>query len=424
MFTPATLAIVILLLAIISFLTEKIPVNLTIMLTMIVLVLTGLVTPQEAVAGFASKTILMLIGVMIVGSALFETGVCDKIAAKVTEFAKTERKMMMAILVMTSILSAFVSNSGTVAVFIPIIMGICASTSFSHSKLLMCAFLGSMAGGRMTLVGDAAINVLIGDQIIALGYPFGFFEISKIGVPLTLVMLVYMYFVGYKFLPDIPMKGGDDALFTQKAKKDVPKWKQQVSVIVMVLMFLGMIFEKQTGIPSYFVALMGAVADVLFGIFTEKQAYQLVSIKTVILLGGITPLATALKKTGAAQQIADLLITLIGGSTNVYFITVVIFLLTTIMTQFMSNVVTVTLLMPIVIAVAHSIGVIPSALIMVLGIASTMSILSPIACPPANLIYSYGGYKFSNYLKSNIGLCLVFMVNCIVLIPLIWPFYR
>lgn len=424
MFTPATLAIVILVLAIISFLTEKIPVNLTIMLTMIVLVLTGLVTPQEAVAGFASKTILMLIGVMIVGSALFETGVCDKIAAKVTEFAKTEQKMMMAILVMTSILSAFVSNSGTVAVFIPIIMGICASTSFSHSKLLMCAFLGSMAGGRMTLVGDAAINVLIGDQIIALGYPFGFFEISKIGVPLTLVMLVYMYFVGYKFLPDIPMKGGDDALFTQKAKKDVPKWKQQVSVIVMVLMFLGMIFEKQTGIPSYFVALMGAVADVLFGIFTEKQAYQLVSIKTVILLGGITPLATALKKTGAAQQIADLLITLIGGSTNVYFITVVIFLLTTIMTQFMSNVVTVTLLMPIVIAVAHSIGVIPSALIMVLGIASTMSILSPIACHPANLIYSYGGYKFSDYLKSNIGLCLVFMVTCIVLIPLIWPFYR
>ena len=103
--------------------------------------------------------------------------------------------------------------------------------------------------------------------------------------------------------------------------------------------------------------------------FTEKQAYQLVSIKTVILLGGITPLATALKKTGAAQQIADLLITLIGGSTNVYFITVVIFLLTTIMTQFMSNVVTVTLLMPIVISVAHSIGVIPSALVMVLGIA-------------------------------------------------------
>lgn len=423
MFTPATLAIIILVLAIISFLAEKIPVNLTIMLSLIVLVLTGLVTPKEAIAGFSSTTILMLIGVMIVGSALFETGVCDQIAEVVTRYAKTERKMMMAILVMASLMSAAVSNSGTVAVFIPIILGICSTAHYSHSKLLMCAFLGSMCGGRLTLVGDAAINVLIGDQIIKQGYPFGFFEISKIGLPLTLIMLVYMYFVGYRFLPDIPMKGFDDALFKAKNKQDVPKWKKNASILIMLVMFLGMIFEKQTGIPSYMVAIIGAVADVCCGIFTEKQAYQLVSIKTVILLGGITPLATALKKTGAAQQIADLLITLIGGSTNVYFITVVIFLLTTIMTQFMSNVVTVTLLMPIVISVAHSIGVIPSALVMVLGIASTMSILSPIACPPANLIYSYGGYKFSDYFKSNIGLCLVFLVTCIVMIPLFWPFY-
>lgn len=421
--SPSTLTIIILVCAVISFLMEKIPVNMTVMLTMIALVVTGLVTPKEAVAGFASTTILMLIGVVIVGSALFETGVCDKIAATVTRYAKTERQMIMAILLLASIMSAGLSNSGTVAVFIPIIMGICATTKFSHSKLLMAAFLGAMAGGRLTLVGDAAINVLIGDQIKELGYPFGFFEISKIGVPLTLIMLVYMYFIGYKFLPDIKMNSTDDQLFTSNEPKNAPRWKQIASVAVLFAVFVGMIFENQTGIPSYMVAIMGAVLDVLLGIFTEKQAYQLVSIKTVILLGGMTPLATALKNTGAAQQIADLLIKIIGGSTNVYFITIVIFLLTAIMTQFMSNVVTVTLLMPIVIAIANTIGVIPSALIMVLGIASTMSILSPIACPPANLIYSYGGYKFSDYLKSNIGMTIVFLMACVALIPLIWPFY-
>lgn len=91
----------------ISFLLEKIPVNMTVMLTLIALVLTRLVTPKEAVAGFASTTILMLIGVVIVGSALFETGVCDKIASVVTRFAKTERQMIMAILVLASIMSAW-----------------------------------------------------------------------------------------------------------------------------------------------------------------------------------------------------------------------------------------------------------------------------------------------------------------------------
>lgn len=423
MMEPSTLTIIILILAVISFLLEKIPVNMTVMLTMCALVLTGLVTPQEAVSGFASTTILMLIGVVIVGSALFETGVCDKVAAVVTRYAKTERQMIMAILILASIMSAGLSNSGTVAVFIPIIMGITASTDFSRSKLMMAAFLGSMAGGRLTLVGDAAVNVLIGDQIKALGQPFGFFEISKIGVPLTIIMLIYMYFIGYKFLPDRREFSDEDQIFAQGAKKDVPRWKQIASVAVLLAVFVGMIFEEQTGIPSYMVAIMGAVADVLLGIFTEKQAYNLVSIKTAILLGGMTPLATALKNTGAAQIMADMLIRLIGGSTNVYYITIVIFILTCVMTQFMSNVVTITLLMPIIIAIAETIGVVPSALLMVLCIASTMSILTPIACPPGNLIYAYGGYRFSDYVKSNIGLTLVFLVACIVMILLIWPLY-
>ena len=423
MMEPSTLTIIILILAVISFLLEKIPVNMTVMLTMCALVLTGLVTPQEAVSGFASTTILMLIGVVIVGSALFETGVCDKAAAVVTRYAKTERQMIMAILILASIMSAGLSNSGTVAVFIPIIMGITASTDFSRSKLMMAAFLGSMAGGRLTLVGDAAVNVLIGDQIKALGQPFGFFEISKIGVPLTIIMLIYMYFIGYKFLPDRREFSDEDQIFAQGAKKDVPRWKQIASVAVLLAVFVGMIFEEQTGIPSYMVAIMGAVADVLLGIFTEKQAYNLVSIKTAILLGGMTLLATALKNTGAAQIMADMLIRLIGGSTNVYYITIVIFILTCVMTQFMLNVVTITLLMPIIIAIAETIGVVPSALLMVLCIASTMSILTPIACPPGNLIYAYGGYRFSDYIKSNIGLTLVFLAACIVMIPLIWPLY-
>ena len=125
-------------------------------------------------------------------------------------------------MILSTIMSAGLSNSGTVAVFIPIIIGITATTSFSRSKLLMSAFLGAMAGGRLTLVGDAAVNVLIGDQIKELGQPFGFFEISKIGIPLTVIMLLYMYFIGYKFLPDIKIYNDESQIFTEKAPKDVP----------------------------------------------------------------------------------------------------------------------------------------------------------------------------------------------------------
>ena len=111
--SPATITIIILLIAVVLFVTEKLPVNLTILLTMVSLVLLKIVSPADAIKGFASTTILMLIGVMIVGSALFETGVCDMLSQKVVQFAKTERQMIMAILVMTTIMSAGLSNSGT-----------------------------------------------------------------------------------------------------------------------------------------------------------------------------------------------------------------------------------------------------------------------------------------------------------------------
>lgn len=420
--SPAVLVLIITAIAIILFVTEKIPVNLTIMLVMISLVVTKLVKPAEAVSGFASTTILMLIGVVIVGSALFETGVSDRIAEVVTKYAKTERIMITSILILSSFMSSFLSNSGTIAVFIPIIIGICQSINFSRSKLLMATFLGAMAGGRLTIVGDAAINVLIGNQIQELGYPFGFFEITKIGLPLTIIMVLYIYFIGYKFLPNVPILEKEGDVFSSM-KKTYDKKKQIISVVILIVVVIGMIFEKQTGIPSYMVAIIGAVLTAVFGIFKEKQIYQLVDIKTIILLGGMRPLALALDSTGASQIIANQLINIIGNSTNIYYITIIIFLLTTVMTQFMSNVVTVTLLMPIIIAIANTINVVPSALIMILCIGSTMSILTPIACPPANLIYSYGGYKFSDYFKSNWLLSVIFLIACVILIPIIWPIF-
>lgn len=420
--SAATITTIILLIAVVLFVTEKIPVNLTIMLTMAALVLLRIVPPAEAVSGFASTTILMLIGVMIVGSALFETGVCDMLSQRVVKFARTERQMLMCIMIMCTVMSAGLSNSGTVAVFIPVIIGIAAKTNFSRSKMLMVCFLGAMLGGRTTLVGDASINVLIGDQIKSLGSDFGFFEISKIGVPLAIVTIIYIYFIGHKFLP-VRTEFDDGAAIFESEAKTAPRWKQIASIVILLCVFAGMIFEKQTGIPAYMAAIIGAVADVLIGIFNEKQAYALVSVKTIILLGGMKAMATALSTTGAAQNIANLLIKMIGGSTNVYFITVLIFILTAVMTQFMSNVVTVTLLMPIIISIAATIGCRPEAMLMVLCIASTMSLLTPIACPPANLIYSYGGYKFSDYFKSNWLLVVLSMITCVVLIPLLWPLY-
>ena len=110
-----------------------------------------------------------------------------------------------------------------------------------------------------------------------------------------------------------------------------------------------------------------------------------------------------------------------GGTGNVYLITAVVFLVSCFMPQFTSNVVTINLLVPIVVAIGETLGVSPAALIVTATIAATCGYVSPVACPPATIIYGNGGFKFKDYGKCNWSLLLLTFVLCVVLLPMLWP---
>ena len=421
--TPAQITLIILAIAIVSFVWEKIPVPLTAMLAMTALVLLKIIKPAQAIAGFSNTTVILFTAMVVVGGGIFETGVSDKVARLVTKFAKTERQILIALFLVGTLMSAALNNTGTTAIFIPIIMGLAVSTGFSRSKMLMAMFLGVMSGGRLTLIGDATVNTIAQAAIVENGGVFEFFDIGKIGLPLTLLALIWLYFVGSKALPDKEPPANETNIFTGRERREAPMWKQVFSVAVLAFVFIGMIFTKEIGLPLYMIALLAGVALSAAGILRGKQVYDLIDMKTIFLYVGMLPLGAALKSTGAAQIIADAMIKLIGGSTNVYLITAITFAVACFMTQFMSNVVAITLLCPIVVAVAKTIGASPTALIATACIASTMGLVSPIACPPANIIYGYGGYKFTDYFKSNWSLVLLSLAMCVVFCPMIWPLY-
>ena len=117
MSNEAIFVIAVLCIAIILFVTEAIPVNLTIMLSACVLVIARIVSPADVVSGFASSTIIMIVAMMVVGGALFEVGVCDKIARIATRFAKTERQMIMGIYLITGAISSVMSDTASMCVY-------------------------------------------------------------------------------------------------------------------------------------------------------------------------------------------------------------------------------------------------------------------------------------------------------------------
>ena len=126
----------------------------------------------------------------IVGQALFETGMANKIGSLVTRFAKTERQCIIAVMLITGLMSGFLSNTGTAAVLIPVVIGIAAFSDFSRGKLLMPLVFAAALGGNLSIIG-APGNLIGTNALNELGIETGFFEYIGVGLPMLVFGILY-----------------------------------------------------------------------------------------------------------------------------------------------------------------------------------------------------------------------------------------
>ena len=357
-----TITLLFLLFAIVMFMWEKIPLGLTSMIVCVGLVVTGVLEWQTAFAGFIDSNVILFVAMFIVGGALFETGMANKIGGIVTHFAKTERQLIVAIMVIVGVMSGFLSNTGTAAILIPVVIGIAAKSGYSRSRLLMPLVFAAAMGGNLTLIG-APGNMIAQSGMEGIGLKFGFFDYAKVGVPILIVGIIYFAFIGYKFLPN--KEGSDEGIFDEsKDFSHVPKWKQYLSLVILLLTLVGMIFEEQLGIKLCVIGCIGALALMVTGVISEKDALASIDLKTIFLFGGTLSLAAALEQTGAGELIAEKVIGMLGDNPSPYVLTFVIFMLCCVMTNFMSNTATTALMVPIGISIAQGMGADPRAVLM------------------------------------------------------------
>ena len=309
-----TITLLFLVFTIISFILEKIPLGLTASICAIGLTLTGVVDVSTTFSQYVNSNVILCVGMFVVGQALFETGMANKIGGLVTRFARTERTLIIAIMVIVGVMSGFLSNTGTAAVLIPVVCGIADESGYSRSRLLMPLVFAAALGGNLSIIG-APGNLMGVNALQEMGLSTSFFMYAPVGVPMLLVGIIYFVFIGYRFLPD--GKGAVGATVEkQKDFSDVPKWKQTVSLIVLILVILAMIFEKQIGVSIEISACIGAIILVLVGVLSEKEALASIDLKVVFLFGGSLTLAKALDTTGAGELIADKIVGLLGADPN------------------------------------------------------------------------------------------------------------
>lgn len=419
--SPAVITLLFLAFAIVMFVMEKIPLSVTSMLVCLGLVVTGVLDWKTAFAGFVDSNVILFVAMFIVGGALFETGMANKIGGVVTYFAKTERQLIVAIMVIVGFMSGVLSNTGTAAVLIPVVIGIAAKSGFSRSRLLMPLVFAAAMGGNLSLIG-APGNLIAQSAMEEMGMKFGFFEYAKVGLPILIVGIIYFAFIGYKFLPN-KVNSEDSSFDETKDFKGVPKWKQYLSLIILILTLLGMIFEDQIGIKLCVTGGIGALALILTGVISEKDALKSIDLKTIFLFGGTLSLAAALAETGAGEMVADKVISFLGAKPSPYILTFVVFMLCCVLTNFMSNTATTALMVPICVSIARGMGADPSAVLMACVIGGSCAYATPIGMPANTMVITAGGYTFKDYVKAGLPLILVATVVSMILLPVFFPFF-
>ncbi len=420
--SPSTITLLFLLFAVIMFVLEKIPLGVTSMIVCIGLVVTGVLDIKTAFAGFIDSNVILFVAMFIVGGALFETGMANKVGGIVTKFAKSERMLIIAIMIIVGLMSGVLSNTGTAAVLIPVVIGIAAKSGYSRSRLLMPLVFAAAMGGNLSLIG--APGNLIAQSALQeqLGMSFGFFEYAIVGVPILICGILFYATIGYRLLPNREPK--DDGAFDQTQDfSNVPQWKKILSLVILVLTLAAMVLEDKIGIKLCISGCIGALALILTGVISEKNALKSIDLKTIFLFGGTLSLASALSKTGAGEQIADLVINALGENPSPYVLTFVVFMLCCVLTNFMSNTATTALMVPICLSVAQGMGADPRAVLMACVIGGSCAYATPIGMPANTMVIGAGGYTFMDYVKSGAPLIVIATIVSMIILPVAFPFF-
>ena len=215
--------------------------------------------------------------------------------------------------------------------------------------------------------------------------------------------------------PNVLLVDPPHSVRRQAAPLDI---RAKLAVAIVAAMILLLAFDL---VPPAIAALLAACAMIICRVLTVPQAHRSISITTLVLVGGMIPLSTAIQTSGTADAIGDALINLLGGAGPrmlLFGIAVVV----AIFGQLISNMATVLIVAPIAMSIAAELHISPLPLLMGVAVVGAAAFLTPVATPANTMIMGPGAYRFGDYWKLGLPLLIVFKLVAVFLVPVFWPF--
>lgn len=422
--SPLVITMLILLFAFIALLSGKLSYGVVGATIISLLIITGVLDVSEALAGFSNTNVAIMLCMMVLSGALMKTSLVERIVGLVRNVGHSERALIAGFGLIAAAMSQFMNAFVAVACLLPLITGLCQQLNIKRTKVIYPVMVIALTWIFLFPVGMGASTIAqMNGYLESFGSEFRFnmMDMTIGRLPGVILNTLFCIFILPRVCPDKPSVEFRDDLGREVAKSTLSKPREILCYIIAVAMVVLMILAGTIGIQVYTVAIVGASALALFGILSEKEAFQSINFGMVFFFAAILPLSTALTKTGASDVIADAIITILGGSTNPWLISTVFVLVCFVATQFLSNTGCVQVFTPLALMVCVQLNMNPVGIMSLVNIGCCASYLTPMANPGIPLTMSAGGYSLKDCIKIGIlpGLliCGVGVVWCSLFFP-------
>ena len=406
-----------------------VPLAVTALLVPVLLAVFGIFTPTEALAPFADPVVFLLVGGLIIAETFRRNNMDKRLSYFLVSAAKGDlKRTLVALMLSAAILSMWISNTATVALLIPVALGVASHAGKDRVKVAGLFLIGiSMAtafGSLSTIVGsptNAITSALLSKEI-----SWTFVDWMIIGIPVAAACLALIYLI----LP-LAIRVPKERLDTNEVREGLKslgpiKRKEKMVLVVFVVTIILWIFGSQiasaTGLPgglanAGIIALLSAVAMFLIGAVGWEDAKN-IAWDVFFIIGAGLALGEALEATGAAQYLAEGLASFAGGYSII--VTMLVFaVLSFVLTTFLSNTATAALLVPIAISTSSALAIDPKFLALTVGMVASISLVTPVGTPPVTLAYSTNTFTRAELAKAGLVIGLPAMV---LITFMIWAF--
>lgn len=399
----STIAILILGIAVVLFVSEKIPLSVSALLAMLAMAFTGVISYEEAFSGFSNRVVFMIIGMSMVSTAFFSVGLSHKVARVLMRFTVfSEKVFVFALFLFALFLGAFFNAMIVITMLAPVIDSVAEESGGKLTRRMayMPMAIGGVMGGHATSISASCIisaSGLLENSYYGRGMRI--FEPLKAGLPGIVVSILFFLTIGYSLQKkcfDFPKTDVEVCREpSSKTAGNKTTWRMWFVLAVTT----GCMLCFMAGLNMGAVALFGACLVIASGCVTAREAIGGVSWETVITVAASLGFARGIEVSGAGQIITDMVLRLCGPiSSSAYGMCLIMLFLGTLLSNFMSNTAAVTILAPIGIALARTLGADAMAFALACGIGTDMAIATPI-CTAAITYTLTAGYRVKDYLR-------------------------